>query len=280
MKSPAWVLIPFIAFATGSSLRAAVTIYNGSSAFISDLVDPVNFGPVPANAHGPSDISDLSQLETTFAVNGNSYSFVFREGIFDTTVGGTASHATAPATVSAIITAGSDFIYESNPVNQGGANISAWGFDTGTHIHGGSATANTVALFDFTGSPTDIHSFSMQVADFEGGNNWSNVVAAYRADGSLIGQISFDFPAPDYGNGTVEFIGFGADEPLGYIAFFVGEDGASGFGHGESIALGNFSAGTSVLGTVPEPGTAIFLGMGFFGSVCGLRRRFGRRLRN
>lgn len=268
-------LIPLILLTGQITVRAAVTIYNNEAAFTADLVDPSNFGALPANPHGNVDISGLSSQTTTFAINGNSYSFVFREGTFDTTLGGTASVATGPANVSSITTTGSSFVYEATTTDQGDASISAWGYDTDTPI--ASGTSNTVALFDFTGSPTSVYSFSMETADFEGGNNWSNVVAAYRGDGTLIGQISFDFPPPTYGSDVVEFIGFGADEPIGYIAFFVGEDSATGYGQQERIAVGNFKAGTSILETVPEPGSIALLGVALSAFTCFSRKRNGCR---
>lgn len=265
-------VIPFLgAIVLSSTASAAVVVYQDEAAFTADLVNPADFGSVQADPFGTSDTTGNTSLSWTSEINGKNYSITFSEGLFDTSLGGTASEATAAPTVGDIDTSDSSFVYEAGTLDQGGASIPTWGFDSGSTA---SNASNSVALFDFTSSETDVYAFSLKAVDFEGGNAWSSVVAAYRPDGSLIDEVSFDWPAPDYGDGTVEYIGFGADEAIGYVAFFVGEDDATGYGHGERVAVGDFKLGTSALGaTVPEPSTVLSGGLGLF--VALLRRRRG-----
>ncbi len=236
-------------------------IYQSETEFNANLTDGINFGSAGVNFHGSQDLplsgDPLLTSQTTgpFSVNGNDYSFTFHEGTFDTTGGGTNTSAKAATTVGDIIgwsgsttgtTTGSGFIYEANSTDQGGASIPTWGYDTDNPIN---STSNTVALFDLKGSPTNIYSFSLQAGDFEGGNGWSNVVAVYDTAGNLMDEISFDWPAPQYGDGVVNFVGVGSSEAIGYVAFFVGDDDPTGFGFTERIAVGDFQTGSSQLNT-------------------------------
>ncbi|WP_168565322.1 PEP-CTERM sorting domain-containing protein [Crateriforma spongiae] len=269
----AGVVLAMLLLMTGSA-PAAVVIFQDEAAFTADLADSNNFGTVGEDLHGTSDLTGLSsQTSSGIFINGLEYSFTFREGVFDTSLGGNASVATGANLIGDIDTSGSSFRYEAGTTDQGGASIPAWGYDTDATA---SSSANTVALFDFTASPTDLLSFSLQAGDFEGGNAWSNVVAAYRADGTKIGEVSFDWPATAYGDGVTNFIGFGADEAIGYAAFFVGEDDDTGFGHTERIAVGDFKLGTSQLNAaaVPEPSSILTLtALGLTGAARIRRKR-------
>ncbi|MGJ8634859.1 MAG: hypothetical protein ACSHX7_13160 [Luteolibacter sp.] len=251
-----------LVIAASSLAHGAVTFYDDETAFQADLVNAADFGAgdfdadAAASPFGSSDSSDLVSATWTTTISGDDYTVTFSEGVFDTSIGGTATVATGPASLSDIDFTDSDFIYEAGETDQGGATIPTWGFDTEFSPSGG----NAAAVFDFTASATDVFSFSLLLADFEGGNAWSNVVSAFRADGSLIGSISFDFPGPEYGDAVLNFVGFGADEALGYVAFFVGEDDPTGTGNTERIAVGDFKFGSSALSTVPEP-SAVLLGL-------------------
>lgn len=265
MKNTRTPIILLALAATTLTSQAVIQIYQDEAQFNADLSNSSDFGSItdPTTA----DLSGQTSHSVSQTINGQDYSFTFREGTYDSSNGGTASSIILPTNVSDIATSSSSFVIEHASVGQGGANISAWGYDTDNNI---SSSSNTTALFDFTSSTTPVYSFSLSAADFEGGNAWSNIVAAFRPDGTLIDATSFDWPAPDYGNGTVQFIGFGADEAIGYLAFVVGEDDATGYGLTERIAIGDFKMGTTPLTTVPEPSSCALLG---FGAVTLLLRR-------
>lgn len=245
----------FSLLATFAICPASVTFFDNEAAFTTDLVDPVNFGSVGVDVHGADDITNLSSITTEVSINGSNYAFTFSEHAFDTTFGGTASQATAASTIAELIIVNSNFSYEAGSTDQSGASSPSWGFDSG----GTPQSGNAVGLFDFTASPTDVLSFSLDLIDFEAGNALDGVVAAYRADGSLIDQFLLGLDAP-HGNSEVNYLGLGADEAISYLAFFVGEDSATGTGVSESFALADFQLGSSLLNSVPEPSSFVFLG--------------------
>ncbi len=230
-------------------------IFLNQTDFLNSLSDPNDLAswiesPVDENTTilGTYDAPVASDL------SGNDYSFSFTEGGYDTVDG------IAP-TIDLIETMDSNFAVEVN-ASQSGATTQHWGFDTNSSVPGGT---NATAILDFTESATDIFSFALETADFEGsGPDGARpaFIGAYDDDGNLIESQLLAFPAPHYGDEQVQFFGFNiaasqSATGIGYIALFVGDDDAGGTGITERVALGSFSAG--IASNVPEPSSGLLL---------------------
>ncbi len=232
---------------------------------------------------GPAAATGLNGVSRTGSFGGNNFSYSVADVNFKTGQpygldGGT-------LTLGDDILSNSTLAIESS-VSQGGAGSVNWGIDSqsapDSASSGGLETPNA-AVFDFTGSATQIDHFGVNLHDFEAGFDngdgvlQSGFVRVYDDMNNLIDNQAINFPATSFGNGETIHFGVFADSgmTLSKVVLVLGDDSdsntANGWGGREHWAASEFTIGNSA--QTPEPSSFLLLGMGGVFGTCRRKRR-------
>lgn len=266
-------------FVGNEAVFNAHVLANDSGAGTSLLTDD-GFGIFGA---GPAAGTGLTSVSRTGSVGSESFSYTVSDVNFKTGQpygldGGT-------LTLGDDILSNSTLAVESS-VSQGGAGSVNWGIDSqsapDSASSGGLETPNA-AVFDFTGSATQIDHFGVNLHDFEAGFDngdgvlQSGFVRIYDDMNNLIDNQAINFPATSFGDGETIHFGVFADSGLvlSKVVLVLGDDSdqntANGWGGREHWAASEFTIGNAA--QTPEPSSFLLLGMaGVFGT-CRRRRR-------
>ncbi|MEM7387625.1 MAG: hypothetical protein AAF514_22040 [Verrucomicrobiota bacterium] len=242
-------LVFYVAPADPNGVVSADELAKHHSLATANLADKLEFGTLADPGGGTS----LFSSTTSGAINGNKYSMTTTELGYDN---GGVFHELA-----------SDYTNNFNGTNyrfrnegtagQQGASAFGWGYDTdGTGSPDSTFSAQQTFLFDFTGSATDVGTFSFSLLDFESGTALSAYLAVWDESGNYLNHLSVDYGGKPYGNAEAHqaFIQ-SDDDALGYVAVIVGDnDSPSNFR--EQVAIGDFYVGGFAV-AVPEVSSAL-----------------------